>query len=285
MFGVAVARLDQVSEEEKRRYQAFYCGLCRTLQQRYGQMSRSVLSYDLAFLAIFLDSLSEAPEAAGEARCPTHPVRKMPYLTSGNMAYAADLSVALAYHKVLDDVADDGTVRTHAAAAALRGAYERAEGHIPDACAAIARSMEGIRRLEADAATGPDACAQAFGALMGQLFAGGVRRASAGDTAWCIMWEQPAAAFGDALGRLIYLMDAAIDLRQDEKSGSYNPFVRLAIAPGEDGERLRALLLPLAADAAAAFERLPLVQDAQLMRAVLYAGVWQKFNQTYQPNV
>ena len=30
--------------------------------------------------------------------------------------------------------------------------------------------------------------------------------------------------------------------------------------------------------AADAFERLPLLQDAQLLRSILYSGVWQRYN-------
>ncbi len=337
MFGVAVARLEPLSEAEKQRYQAFYCGLCRELKQRYGQLSRVVLSYDLTFLVIFLDSLSEPPQSEGADRCIAHPRRKMPFIQSVNTAYAADLSVALAYHKVLDDVADDATVRAHAAELALRASYEKAQARIPEECAALEACMAQIRQLEANPETPPDACAHVFGRVMGELFAAGARRSTmvasaqgtlpqgasdtqeAGDArevgasqgvrgaqetqsakdawnahevqnapqassaqsaqeAWGAQWAQPCGAFGNALGRLIYLMDAAVDLSADRRAGSYNPFVALDM----DVPRMRQVLTVVAADAADAFERLPLVQDAQLMRAVLYAGIWQKFNHVYE---
>ena len=38
-----------------------------------------------------------------------------------------------------------------------------------------------------------------------------------------------------------------------------------------------------AADAAIPYERLPLVQDAHLMDAILYSGVWAQFNKVYPP--
>ena len=49
MFGFVVASLGTVSDEEKARYQALYCGLCRTLRDRYGQVSRLTLTFDLTF--------------------------------------------------------------------------------------------------------------------------------------------------------------------------------------------------------------------------------------------
>ena len=72
-------------------------------------------------------------------------------------------------------------------------------------------------------------------------------------------------------------MDAAADYADDERSGSYNPFVRLESNPQD----MRTLLAVLIGNAADTFERLPLEQDLHLMRSVLYAGVWQQFNRTY----
>lgn len=46
---------------------------------------------------------------------------------------------------------------------------------------------------------------------------------------------------------------------------------------------MRATLALAAADAAAPYERLPLVQDAHLMDAILYSGVWAQFNKVYPP--
>ena len=78
---------------------------------------------------------------------------------------------------------------------------------------------------------------------------------------------------GAKLGKLVYVMDAAMDQNDDRASGSYNPLVALDMPPEDVEEDLRLL----AADAAAAFEKLPLVRDAQVLRSVLYAGVWQKY--------
>ena len=80
-------------------------------------------------------------------------------------------------------------------------------------------------------------------------------------------------SLGAKLGKLVYVMDAALDMEDDRASGSYNPLVALDAQPQEVREDLELL----AADAAAAFERLPLERDARVLRSVLYAGVWQKY--------
>lgn len=270
MFGFVVASASSLTDEEKTRYQATYCGLCRALGERYGQAARAALTYDLTFFVLLCGSLHEPAEATGEAHCVTHPVKMMPYARSSWTDYAADLSVALAYHKCLDDIADDGSLAARAGRIALAGAYAQAEARIPGQCAAIEGAMERIREIEqSHEEASPDAAANEFGLLLGKLFAH--------DQGF---WADSMGTLGNALGRFVYLMDAAVDFADDEKSGSYNPFVALGSSPKAMGETLSLV----AADAADAFERLPLEQDLHLLRSVLYEGIWIQFNRTYRDN-
>ena len=271
MFGFVVADAGALSEEEKERYRAVYCGLCLALRDRYGQLSRACLTYDLTFFVLLCNSLHEPAETQGTSHCVMHPAPAAPraWARSAWTDYAADLSVALAYHKVLDDVADDGDLAARAAERLLAGAYERARARIPEQCAEIERAMAAIRAIEqGGAADDPDAAAHEFGRMLGRLFA-------RDQGFWAAAMEE----LGCGLGRFIYLMDAAVDFNDDAASGSYNPFVTL----GSDAEAMRATLSLAAADAAAPYERLPLVQDAHLMDAILYSGVWAQFNKAYPP--
>lgn len=319
MFGFVVADAGALSENEKERYRAVYCGLCLALRDRYGQLSRACLTYDLTFFMLLCDSLHEPVETQGASHCVMHPApaAPRPWARSPWTDYAADLSVALAYHKVLDDVADDGDLKARAAERLLAGAYERARTRIPEQCAEIERAMAAIRAIEGagrrasaapsdnaehtgisprglrsnaavdalandsetaafrsesatpDLAFDPDAAAREFGRMLGRLFAHNQG-----------FWAEAMEELGRGLGRFIYLMDAAVDFADDAASGSYNPFVAL----GSDAEAMRATLALAAADAVAPYERLPLVQDAHLMDAILYSGVWAQFNKTYPPD-
>lgn len=298
MFGFVVADAGALSEEEKERYRAVYCGLCLALRDRYGQLSRACLTYDLTFFVLLCNSLHEPVETKGASHCVMHPApaAPRPWARSTWTDYAADLSVALAYHKVLDDIADDGDLAARAAERLLAGAYERARARIPEQCAEIERAMAAIRAIEgaernntpalsdstetacvsplsADAtdtalAFDPDAAAREFGRMLGRLFAHNQG-----------FWAEAMEALGNGLGRFIYLMDATVDFANDARTGSYNPFVTL----GSDADAMRATLALAAADAAAPYERLPLVQDAHLMDAILYSGVWAQFNKAYPP--
>lgn len=150
MFGFVVADAGALSEEEKERYRAVYCGLCLALRDRYGQLSRACLTYDLTFFVLLCNSLHEPAETQGTSHCVMHPAPppRRAWARSAWTDYAADLSVALAYHKVLDDVADDGDLAARAAERLLAGAYERARARIPEQCAEIERAMAAIRAIE-----------------------------------------------------------------------------------------------------------------------------------------
>ncbi len=273
MFGIAVARLDKLSEAERQRYQALYCGLCLALKHRYGQASRAMLSYELTFLAMLYSSLYEPPEQSGDVRCIAHPNRKTPYAASEFTDYCADLSVALAYHKCLDDVEDDNSLAGRLGAAALTHAYRACLRRIPEQARIVETTMGTIRELEADPASSPDATSIAFGDMLGLIVE-------------CVpghfpdLWSETLREFGMWLGRFVLLMDAAVDLDDDVRKGSYNPFLNMA-APPDEQEMRDTLGVPIG-HACRAFERLPLVQDVNLMRSVLYSGMWQKFNQKYR---
>ena len=127
--------------------------------------------------------------------------------------------------------------------------------------------METFRSVETSENAAPDAAANAFGQLMGELFA--VEDDS--------VWNPRFRAFGEALGRFVYMMDACVDLETDRKKGNYNPLLVLHPAETVDEEEKLELLKMLIAECASEFERLPLVRDVEILRSVLYSGVWTQY--------
>ena len=94
MFGYILPNLESLGEEEKLRYHAVYCGVCRSIRARYGQRCRLAVSYDMTFLAMVLGSLYEPEEHASQKRCPVHPIQTRQVAQSEFTDYAADLSIA-----------------------------------------------------------------------------------------------------------------------------------------------------------------------------------------------
>ena len=75
MFGYIAPRFDQLSEPQRKRYQACYCGLCRSMGERSGHSGRLTLSHDMTFLAMLLSSLYEPSSRMTRSRCGIHPLR------------------------------------------------------------------------------------------------------------------------------------------------------------------------------------------------------------------
>lgn len=96
MFGYLAAAPEKLTEEQFARYRAGYCGLCRCLKERNGQLSRLTLNYDMTFLVLLLGSLYEPEERSGESLCLVHPREKRPWFISEATEYAADMNLALA---------------------------------------------------------------------------------------------------------------------------------------------------------------------------------------------
>lgn len=264
MFGYVMANREALSEKESERFQALYCGLCRALRHRHGLRGQMTLSFDMTFLLTVLNSLYEPPESAGTERCALRPRRRHGYVATEFSDYAADMNVALAYHKRLDDWADDRNLLRRTEAGLLRRSYSRVEALYPDKCAAIAGGIRSLGDIEKRREPDIDAPANCFGALLGELFV-------ARDDHWAATLR----AMGAALGRFIYVMDAYDDLEEDRRRGAYNPLVALE---GEGFEEIvRESLTMLIAECTARFETLPLVEDVEILRNILYSGVWTKY--------
>ena len=121
-----------------------------------------------------------------------------------------------------------------------------------------------LDKLEAEGCSNPDEPAACFGALMAELL---VYQED--------QWSPTLREIGMALGRFIYLADAALDYRKDKKKKKYNPF--LAMGMEADFNTWEDYLILEMARCTRYFEVLPLVQDKTLLDRILYSGVWLEF--------
>ncbi len=269
MFGYLVADTGKLTEEEFARYRACYCGLCRSIRARHGQNAGLALTYDMAFLVLLLSSLYEPEETEGEGTCMPHPVKARQYWQNEATDYAADLNTALAYLKCLDDWEDDGSLGALAEAKLLEASFHRTEALWPRQCAAIRAGLDKLHELEVNRVEDADAAASSFGELMAEVLVWREDR-----------WSGDLRAVGRSLGRFLYVMDAVMDLDADARRNRYNPFRRWYGLEGNE-QRFRDILQMILAECLRSFDRLPLVQDVSILKNILYAGLWQQFDQKY----
>ena len=148
MFGFITPNFETLNEQEKSRYQSVYCGLCHSLRDNYSNVSRLALSYDLTFLVLLLSSLYEPAEEKDNCNCIFHPGNKYETAQNEFSDYCADLTVALAYHKILDDINDEDKLTAKITEKALRSQYEKVQQKHPETCSTIEKCMDEISKIE-----------------------------------------------------------------------------------------------------------------------------------------
>ncbi|MDD2562032.1 MAG: DUF5685 family protein [Eubacteriales bacterium] len=261
LFGYVVANIEQLDEAQRARYQQVYCGLCRALGERHGARCRLTLTYDMTFLILLLSALQAEDDMRVEPfRCPMHPVKKRESAMNAWTDYAADVNVVLAYYQKMDDWTDDRSTWALAQAKAIGSQVEAVCKRLPRQCEAIAKGLEALSSLEKSGEPNPDLPAAAFGSILGAVFTPEGAEPS-----------QDLYAFGDKLGRFVYLMDAVVDLKKDIRHEQYNPMVFV------DSSRHESILQVLMADCVEPFSRLNLYRDRDLMENILYSGVWARY--------
>lgn len=264
MFGYVMANVPELDKQQRQRYQAVYCGICRQIRQRCSNGARLALSYDMAFLAMLLMSLYEPEEDSGNRACKLHPIQPRPWVDNAYVRYAADMNVALGYYNCLDDYQDDGKRSAKRMAEVFEKALPRIRQDYPRQCQALEECIHQLHVLEKEGCPDPDQVASCFGKLMGELL---VYQED--------LWAPNLRQMGMALGRYIYLADGAVDYRRDRRKGRYNPF--LAMGTGEDWARWEQYLVLAMSRCTQYYERLPLVQDKKILDNILYSGVWVEY--------
>lgn len=265
MLGVMIARKDELRFREYYRYRAFYCGLCRTLGKRTGITSRLALSFEMTFLAMLLTSLYESETAEEKHRCALHPIQKRQMLSNEAIDYCADLSVLVSYYDLRDGWEDDRRVDRLAESALLKKAAETCGARWERQRDAVIRYVDALHEVERRNDSVLDTAANLTGEMLAELY---VMRED--------VYSNDLRMLGYGLGKFIYLEDCFEDIESDRKRGSYNPLITRQDQPAFT-ENIQMMLDGIMAEATAAFERLPLLQDAEIMRNILYSGIWQRF--------
>ena len=272
MFGYVRPSVQDLPEGELDRFRTMYCGLCHTLSRRYGQAARFILNYDFTYLAILLSDRTAGKENAG--RCYTSPIRKRPYLEStAAMELAADESVILAYWQLRDGVEDHAWaagLKYRAGARLLESAYRKAAAFQPAFDQAVRRQLQMLSALEKEKDPSMDKAADTFAVLLSSA-AEGVEEPVRRRVLEQILYH---------LGRWVYLIDAADDLKKDAESGNYNPVaLRYGLKDGAwDPESRHAFAVTLdhsIHQMAAAFELWNFGVWTTVLQTTFYAGLFR----------
>ena len=267
MFGYVTINKRELKVKDFETYQAYYCGLCHTLQCRHGRAGKLLLTYDMTFLAILLTSLYGEKAEYERRHCVMHPTKPVTYCQNPAMEYAADMNLLLAYQNLVDDWKDERDIRKLFYAAILKKRYAVVKKKYPRQTRALSKYMKKLRACEKRNSKDLDEAAGLTGEMLREIFI------------WKEdIWKEPLGRMGFYLGKFIYLMDAYEDLEHDRKADTYNPLLSREKEKGFD-DMCQYILNLMMADCSRAFEYLPVIRYRETLRNILYSGVWIRFVQ------
>lgn len=265
MFGYIIINKPEMKVKEFDTYRSYYCGLCRNLRDQYGLKGQMTLSFDMTFLILLLTGLYEPDTRFDQTTCIAHPFEKHPTSINEITSYVADMNMMLSYYKAMDDWKDERKITSRTFAALLRKEQADIEKKYPRKARKVSSYLEKIHLCEADNEENIDLISGYFGEIMAELFAYKIDE-----------WEASLRKIGFYLGKFIYLMDAYEDIEKDLKEKNYNPFLN-RYEEEDFQENCRMILTMMMAECSKEFEKLPIIQHVEILRNIIYSGVWCRF--------
>ena len=276
MLGYVKIDKGELKVREYEVYTGYYCGVCKSIGRRYGQLPRMVLSYDAAFLAILLASLNDESDTPVQEHCIAHPViKKKTVIRNRAIDYAGDVMLILAWYKLADDAADEGKAYAKPVMLMMKRIFRRLNSLYPELCSSVKCHLSALSALEREKCASIDMAAEAFSKIMEDIFTEGLQavygsdppqqtspgadRSDYGISGASGMQNGPCgfaspgsdtrellARAGYHLGKWVYMIDAVDDIEENIESGAYNPLLfRFGFdAANETADEFRARIEP-----------------------------------------
>lgn len=265
MFGYIVVNQPELRIREFDVYHSYYCGLCRVLKEKYGRVGQMTLSYDMTFVLLLLSGLYEPETVCGKSRCIMHPGKKHEYRYNELTEYVADMNMLLTQYKCMDDWKDDKKHLRLLMARMLECRTKESRRQYARKLELISAAMEELSGAEEQGVTDLDRMAGCFGRIMALIMAWREDE-----------WESSLHRFGFYLGKFVYLLDAYEDIEEDLKKGRYNPLKERYKEPDFE-ESCRDILTMMMSECCREFEQLPILDNVEILRNILYSGVWSRY--------
>ncbi len=279
MFGYIIFNKPELKFREFDEYRECYCGICRRLKKNAGNAGQLALNYDITFLFMLLTGLYEPACGKKKIRCMIHPLKKRGIIENEFADYSADMGLLLVYYKCLDDWNDEKKLSRYIYSALIKKKVRLIKDKYPKKCENIEKLLDKLSEYEKRGERSIDMVSGCFGSIMSEIF--GYKDD---------IWKDTLERLGFYMGKYIYLMDAYEDIEDDIKTGSYNVLRNVyekSAAECDDryaafmdfSDKCRKLMTMMITECAKQFEKLPVIIYADILRNILYSGVWCRFNE------
>lgn len=258
MFGLVNADMASLSDSDKKIYQSYYCGLCQSLKRDFGFFGQMTLNFDMTFLVLFLSAYFDTKDTTETFFCKIHPIKRKTAIKNKFTEYGAKMNILLTYYKLQDDINDDNSKKARLFQRFLKkentSLFEKEEK--------IKFFLEKLAEIEKADEHNPDIPANCFGNIMGEIFD-------------IYNNDEKLFDFGYALGKVIYIMDACIDKKDDIKKCRYNPMVEI---PSEEFQQILTILL---CDCTDIYDKMNITKNKTVIDNILFSGIWCQFRRRF----
>lgn len=265
MFGYIIVNKAEMKFKEFDIYHSYYCGLCQMLRKKYGKAGQLSISYDMTFVLMLLSSLYEPDVAKGSCKCIAHPFEKHEIRTTEFTEYIADMNVLLTDYKCQDDWKDEKKFTRFIYGKLLQGKSKKLKERYAEKINTIVKLMRDFSEAEENGKADIDELSGLFGQVMAQIM---VYKEDE--------WSDNLGRLGFYLGKFIYLLDAYEDVEEDIRKSTFNPLKEMYQRPDFE-EECRTILTMMMSECCKEFEKLPILDNVEILRNILYSGVWTRY--------
>ncbi len=267
MLGYVRAYKPEMKFKDYEIYKGVYCTLCKSLGKRYGVLSRFILSYDLTFFALVRMAVRSVCPAFKASHCTFNPAKKCLDCNRDNedIAYAADVSILMMYHKLCDNICDSKPLKRLLCRLFLPYAkhlYKNACNRVGDVYKVLEEQMLRQQKLEENNAS-LDEAADPSAVMLSELLAYNIQCDD------LVTLKK----FGYMVGRWVYITDAVHDCEADIKDNSFNP-LKKKFDSADFAEYSQEMMELTIGEAISHYKRLKIYRFDDILTNVLYDGAY-----------
>jgi hypothetical protein len=282
MFGYVTPCKMELKIKDFEKFKAYYCGLCKSIKNNFGNLPRLALNYDMTFLALLLDSLGDEQFNLEKQFCSLHPIKKRVVLIDNSaINYASFCNVLLTYYKLLDNFNDENSITSKIYATFLNQYLKKApKGYMENTI----RISEILKTLNIDEENYNGKCidelSHHFADLTGYILANYEKDKN---------YKHSLYLLGYNLGKWIYIIDAFDDLEKDMQKHKFNainsvyndknqPFNEIVALVKE---RINFTLTMCAEGCIENLNKLPIKRNYDLLYNILQYGLMEKMDKVF----
>jgi hypothetical protein len=283
MLGYISPDKPELKIKEYEIYSGYYCGICKSIGKRYGQIPRFSLSYDSVFLALLFSGVYLVEESVVFERCIVHPVKKRTIVNQNfSIDYAADMFLILMYFKLKDDQRDNKSLKSSIGIILGDGTFKKLKRTYPNKILEVENYLRQLTILEENKCKSIDESAEPFSKLTETIFS----IEYDGNPFFNEKKDKIVKNIGYFIGKWLYLIDALDDLEDDFKNDNYNPLIlkfefnnlieSISDFRNRINERMEFNLHSYLSELIKAYDLLDIKKNRALLDNIIYFGLMEK---------